>query len=63
VAADFSVARRGEALFQKFAEGFLGFVMFVAVAKIEGVRAVADNVGTQADGVRSLLFRPIFRAC
>ena len=54
-------SRRVSLLFgwsQVFAEGFLGFDVPVAVAFIEGVRAIADHVRAEPQGAAAFFARP-----
>ena len=47
-------------LLQLLAEGFLRFYMRVPVTFVECVRAIADHVRAQADGLAAILARPFF---
>jgi len=47
-------------LLQLFAESFLRFYMRVPVTFVECVRAIADHVRAQADGLAAILARPFF---
>src|SRR5271170_1734818 len=51
---------RGEENLKGLAEGFLGFVVFVVVAFVEGVGAVADYVGADAHGFAAVPASPVF---